>query len=217
MPLRDAQIERYSRQIVVPGFGGKAQDRLLRSELVVIGSYDYLAMTLRYFAGAGVGRISVATQYEAARERELLARIGALNPDVRIDVAPGAAAALVLALIDDNQSRDALAARKSAGAFVVARLDAPAMIAIIPARPPCPTCCDANLQKPVGHIVDESNFIAMLAATEALKIVAGVGGAQAAHVIEFGGYESRSRVLGVSKPGHCAAPPAARRNRIRGR
>jgi hypothetical protein len=217
MPLGDAQIERYSRQIVAPGFGGKAQERLLAAELVVIGGYDDLAMPLRYLAGAGVGRIHVDSRSVGARAGELIAQAGALNPDVTIDDATTGGDQLVLALVGANASCDALAALVSVRAFVVARLDAPATVAIIARRPPCPACSDAGLLKPIGRRVAESNFIAMLAAAEALKIIAGLGGPQAARVIEFHGYESQSRVLGISQLRHCAAGAKPRSSRGRGK
>ncbi|MGH7949671.1 MAG: hypothetical protein ACREQF_10630 [Candidatus Binataceae bacterium] len=210
MPLSDAQIERYSRQIVVPGFGGKAQQRLRAAELVVIGQYDELVMPLRYLVGAGVGHIHVDSGSVGARAGELVEQTGALNPDVSIDIGASAEAALVLALVCDEASRDSLAARKSDGTFVIARLDAPAMIAIIPLRPPCPACSDAKLLRPFGRRVAESRFIAMLAVTEALKLAAGVNDSQTGRVVEFHGYEAESRALGISTAGHCSSKPRPR-------
>ena len=36
--LRDDQIERYSRQIILPHVGGKGQEKLLTAKVLVIGA-----------------------------------------------------------------------------------------------------------------------------------------------------------------------------------
>ena len=38
MPLTDAQIDRYSRQIILPEVGGRGQERLLARCVEVIGN-----------------------------------------------------------------------------------------------------------------------------------------------------------------------------------
>lgn len=52
-PLTDAEVERYARQIVIPGLGASGQARLLESSILVTG--DPLAATLarRYASAAG--------------------------------------------------------------------------------------------------------------------------------------------------------------------
>ena len=55
--LSDPQIERYSRQIILPQVGGKGQERLLRASVLVSGNSPLQAEALLYFAAAGVGRI----------------------------------------------------------------------------------------------------------------------------------------------------------------
>ena len=89
MPLGDRQIERYSRQIIVPGIGGRGQERLLAAGIAVAGS-DELARTVAlYTAGAGVGRIEIVSPSIAWRE-SLGADVADLNPDVRIALTDGA-------------------------------------------------------------------------------------------------------------------------------
>jgi molybdopterin-synthase adenylyltransferase len=89
MPLGDRQIERYSRQIIVPGIGGRGQERLLAASVAVAGS-DELARTVAlYAAGAGVGRIEIVSP--SLEWRGLLGTdVADLNPDVRIALADGA-------------------------------------------------------------------------------------------------------------------------------
>jgi hypothetical protein len=57
--LSDAQIERYCRQIILPGFGSGAQELLLRSSIVLAGGGDALVVCASYLAGAGVGRLAI--------------------------------------------------------------------------------------------------------------------------------------------------------------
>ena len=58
--LEDAQIERYSRQIILPQVGGRGQEKILRSRVYVDGDGLLAATTLLYLAAAGVGTIGIA-------------------------------------------------------------------------------------------------------------------------------------------------------------
>lgn len=57
--LSDLQIERYSRQIILPQVGGKGQARLLRARVLVSGNGPWQAQALLYLAAAGVGHIGI--------------------------------------------------------------------------------------------------------------------------------------------------------------
>jgi molybdopterin-synthase adenylyltransferase len=57
--LSDLQIERYSRQIILPQVGGKGQEKLLRARVLVNGSGPLQTAALLYLAAAGVGTIGV--------------------------------------------------------------------------------------------------------------------------------------------------------------
>ncbi len=58
--LEDVQIERYSRQIILPQVGGKGQEKLLRGQVYVDGDGLLTAAALFYLAAAGVGTIGMA-------------------------------------------------------------------------------------------------------------------------------------------------------------
>ena len=60
--LTDAQIERYSRQIILPQVGGKGQEKLLRARVLVNGNTPVQTSALFYLAAAGVGTIGVLAQ-----------------------------------------------------------------------------------------------------------------------------------------------------------
>lgn len=84
MALSDAQIDRFSRQIILPQIGGTGQERLLRSAVAVAGDSEFAAITALYLAGAGIGRVVVHGRNEASGE------LSDLNPDVQVTLASGA-------------------------------------------------------------------------------------------------------------------------------
>jgi adenylyltransferase/sulfurtransferase len=57
--LRDDQLDRYARQIVLKEFGGEGQSKLLAATIVVIGAGGIGAPAIQYLAAAGVGRLRV--------------------------------------------------------------------------------------------------------------------------------------------------------------
>ena len=202
MVLTDTQIERYSRQIIVPGVGGRAQERLLASRVAIVAAPADAAGALAYLSGAGVGRIVVHPVGDRAWYDTLVERIGDLNPDVSVVVATDDSSGvsdLMLTLIGDAPAAEAaarLAREHRCGAAIIARLDTPGRIALLPAPPPCPLCADADLLNARGERAANAGVIAMVAVAEAFKLLAGFAGQQLeAALIEFDGYASRSRAL----------------------
>jgi adenylyltransferase/sulfurtransferase len=57
--LRDDQLDRYARQIVLKEFGGEGQNKLLAATVVLIGAGGIGAPAIQYLAAAGLGRIRV--------------------------------------------------------------------------------------------------------------------------------------------------------------
>jgi molybdopterin-synthase adenylyltransferase len=55
--LNDAQVARFSRQLLVPGFGEAAQERLLAARVRVVGASAVAAPALVALVQAGVGRL----------------------------------------------------------------------------------------------------------------------------------------------------------------
>jgi hypothetical protein len=203
MVLTDIQIERYSRQIIVPGVGERTQERLLAARIAIVAAPADAFCALAYLAGAGVGRIVMHPVGDGAPHRAFVQRIGDLNPDVSVQIARGEMpdqCDLMLALIGDAPAAEAaahVAREHRSTAAIVARLDTPGRIALMPAPPPCPLCAEVDLLIPPRDRASNAGAIVMVAVTEAFRLLAGVGGMQPeARLIEFDGYASRSRALG---------------------
>jgi molybdopterin/thiamine biosynthesis adenylyltransferase len=106
MTLTDAEVERYSRQLVLPDWSGEAQDRLRRSTALVVGVGALGSPAATYLAAAGVGRIGVvdadAVELSNLARQPLhftpdvglmkadnaVVKLSALNPEVEVQAYP---------------------------------------------------------------------------------------------------------------------------------
>jgi adenylyltransferase/sulfurtransferase len=100
--LREDQIERYSRQIILPNVGGKGQEKLLAAKVLIIGAGGLGSPAALYLASAGIGTIGIVdsdkvelnnlqrqilhsnanvgkAKVESAKER-----MNSINPDVEV-------------------------------------------------------------------------------------------------------------------------------------
>jgi molybdopterin/thiamine biosynthesis adenylyltransferase len=91
--LNEAQLERYSRQLVLPEWSEVAQVRLQRASVLVVGAGALGAPVAYYLAAAGVGRLGILDDDEVEisnLHRQLLH----FTPDVGVGKAESAAAKL---------------------------------------------------------------------------------------------------------------------------
>ena len=102
MALTESQIQRYSRHIILKEVGGKGQQKLLESKVLIIGAGGLGSPIALYLAAAGIGTIGIADaddvelsnlqrqvihftpdigkpKVHSAREK-----IQAINPDVQV-------------------------------------------------------------------------------------------------------------------------------------
>jgi hypothetical protein len=206
MGLTDSQIERYSRQIVLPGVGGRGQERLLRARIRLIAEADYLEPALGYLAGAGVGRIALGLPgIPTQREHELRLRMRELNPDVEIETgraAPGEFE-LDLCLISGPASLAAALRPTLAQTTIAARLDRATIVAVIRSRPPCIRCVDQELAKPIRGAGAQARICLMAALAEVIRQFAAEGEEQPrSKVIRIKDYSSSVEL--VQRDRRCA-------------
>lgn len=101
-----AQLDRYSRHLLLPGVGAAGQQRLLDAKVLVVGAGGLGSPLLLYLAAAGVGTLGVIDddrvelsnlQRQVLHGTETLgspkvvsaaARLSGLNPEVRVDTYP---------------------------------------------------------------------------------------------------------------------------------
>jgi adenylyltransferase/sulfurtransferase len=102
MKLREDQIERYSRQIILSNVGGKGQEKLLDAKVLVIGAGGLGSPCALYLASAGIGRIGIVDSDKVELnnlQRQILhstntvgtpkvesakKRLNSINPDIDI-------------------------------------------------------------------------------------------------------------------------------------
>src|ERR1700693_3001209 len=107
MSLTDAQVERYSRHLILKAIGGKEQEKLLKANFFCIGAGGLGSPIALYLAAAGVGTIGIIdddTVDLSNLQRQILhstktidvhkvdsakATLNALNPDINVNTYKG--------------------------------------------------------------------------------------------------------------------------------
>lgn len=102
MKLRDDQIERYSRQILLPNVGGKGQEKLLNAKVLIIGAGGLGSPAALYLTSAGIGTLGIVDSDKVELnnlQRQIVHsvntvgmlkaesakdRLNAINPDVKV-------------------------------------------------------------------------------------------------------------------------------------
>ena len=93
MTLTDAEVERYSRQLVLPEWSGRAQERLRDASAIVVGAGALGSPVALYLAAAGVGRLGIVDE-DAVELSNLHRQPLHFTPDIGVGKAVNAAAKL---------------------------------------------------------------------------------------------------------------------------
>lgn len=203
MPLSNEQIERYSRQIILPQIGGRGQERLLAARIAIAGEIAELETPLAYLVGAGVGTIVVdaVDDENGAQGDALIDEMRGLNPEVNLrrTSSPLGDFDLCVILVGSARTRaaaEAMNVEPRTGALIVARLDRPGEVVIIPSRPPC-LACGTDVDGKVSYSAANVDLIKMVATTEALKHL--IQPQMEPLIIKFNGLSSVAKAL-VANP-----------------
>ena len=106
MKFSEDQILRYSRQIILPGIGGKGQRKLAEAKVFIMGAGGLGSPAALYLAAAGVGTLGLADSDRVELhnlQRQILHRtcdvgclkvesgkktLESLNPEVKVEIYP---------------------------------------------------------------------------------------------------------------------------------
>lgn len=93
MALSDSDLERYSRHIILKGFGVKGQKALLGGSVLIVGAGGLGSPAALYLAAAGVGRIGILDS-DAVELSNLQRQIAHATSDIGVPKAESAAASM---------------------------------------------------------------------------------------------------------------------------
>lgn len=106
MSFSDSELERYSRQLVLPEWSGAAQERLKQASVIVVGTGALGSPAATYLVAAGVGRLGIVdsddvelsnlarqplhstTDVGLAKVETAAVKLRALNPEVIVEPYP---------------------------------------------------------------------------------------------------------------------------------
>jgi len=64
--LKESSLERYNRQIILPGVGEKGQELFQKASVLVVGAGGLGCPILQYLVGGGIGKIGIADADEVS-------------------------------------------------------------------------------------------------------------------------------------------------------
>ena len=251
--MRDDQLLRYSRHILLDEWGVEGQERVNASHALIIGAGGLGSPVALYLASAGVGRISLVdhdhvdvtnlqrqiahTQARVGQPKveSLRAAMSAINPDVHIRThALKADASLLQNLVpqadvildctDNFEIRHAInLACVTHGKPLVSgaalRLDG--QLAVYDTQhneSPCYACVFPPAQNfeetrcaTMGVLAPLVGVIGSLQATEALKILSGMGSSLRGQLMMFNAQHMEWQTLQTHRQAHCPVCSSLRR------
>ena len=176
MEWSNADLDRYSRHLLLDELGSAGVERIRSSRILVVGDVEPTA--LRYLCAGGVAHLALA--HPSARVAATLPTLAG-EGEVAILTTPvsGSVVARYDALAIGGQARFAVAAAWYAArrpAVVVATASGQAAITTLAGDEGCPACLDLPAAPPLaGPLAPPLQGLAgVLVATELLKLLAGV-------------------------------------------
>jgi len=193
--LEDQQIERYSRQIVLPEIGAEGQCRLLKARVAVVGTAPAAGELVAQLVAAGVGTIAAPSDLHGHADPAHASQMTVLA--LPLETTATDAAFDVVALIGAD-------AAPPPGATHTVWLDE----GRIGETPPCASC--AALALPAGPTCDpelegaRASVLAATMATEIIKRLVDVGTPLAGHVLTYDPATAAVQVVSVTPDPACA-------------
>ena len=243
--MDDAQLLRYSRHILLPELGIDAQEKFAAAHALIIGAGGLGTPAAQFLAAAGVGTLTLCdadtvdltnlqrqilyatTDVGAPKVAAAKARLGAINPEVRIGTVPArvgpaelaplvAAADVVLDCSDNFATRHAVnracvAAGKPLVSGAAIRFDG--QVAVFDPRDPASPCYHCLFGE--GEEIEETRcatmgvfaplvgIIGTTQAAEALKLIAGVGETITGRLLLLDAYSMRWREVNIARDPAC--------------
>jgi hypothetical protein len=190
MRLDDLQIERYSRQIVLPELGAEGQRRLLSARVVLTGVTAVAGHVVEQLAAAGVGTIAAPAalhdNVDPGQTDSRAVAIGAAPAPFDVAVHTGEVVAAALAARYDFWVRDGGAGE----------------------APPCDACAAAALPTPAAPAPElaalRDALLGALVATEVVKRLVGIGDSLRGQALNYDPDTARVTLAPIAGRPECA-------------
>jgi len=177
--LTDSQIERYSRQIVLPEVGGRGQERLLAASAAISGGGTAAIFCAAHLAAAGVGKLRFEGSDAAGPLADAFAlRVRNVDCEIRAAAAGPADVTILLGEVDAARAVEIghlVWGEETHGGIVAARFSS---------GRGCIACL-AALASPAKTATGSGQLLGALLATLALRALLGIGAHDRASLLRF--------------------------------
>ncbi|HWI66451.1 MAG TPA: ThiF family adenylyltransferase [Symbiobacteriaceae bacterium] len=233
MSLTEQEVVRFSRHIILPEVGGRGQKKLKAASVLLAGLGASGSAAALYLAAAGIGRLALwdpglvtlqdleggiahdRSRVGLPRARSAAAPLRAIHPDAQVEVLdreadlPGAIPEYDVVLF----SSGAWPAAVSQAVYFGVHGAAGAVTTVVPGAP-CLDCLGADRARSLGLWPDQgalaaaAGVVGVIAATEAVKLILGVGTPLTGRVLSYDGWECRFTETAFGARTGCRCRPA---------
>lgn len=240
--LNNKELDRYQRQIILPGFGEEVQIKLKNASVLVVGAGGLASPLLKYLCSTGIGRIGIMDDdvvevsnlqrqimYDESDKGQYKVEASARklqeqNPQIEIDsynyrlttdnaVELFQKYDLILDACDNFETRYLIcnAAQKAQKAWVYASVfEYSGQISVFNYKtktqysdlyPEAPEQVSLSDGKKIGVLPSVPGLIGMMQATEAIKIITGIGKILDGELLLYNALDLSSIKLKIRKQG----------------